>query len=78
MFNSYKDNKDCFAIKFEKNCYLSCSKQDKFALIIHQTKQKAHKEFHNAQNDWGTTGYMKHMDEQLLEAMKKQFIKTYK
>ena len=34
-FNSYKDNRDYFAIPFETDTYWSRSKQDKFALIIH-------------------------------------------
>ena len=76
-FNSYKDNEDYFAIPFETDNYWSCSKQDKFALIIHQSKQKARSKFHKVQNNWEISGYMKHMDEELLKAMKKQFNRTY-
>ena len=77
LFNSYKDNIDYFAIPFETDKYWSRSKQDKFALIIHQSKQKARSEFHKVQNNWEISGYMKHMDEELLKAMKKQFNRTY-
>ena len=77
-FNSYKDNEDYFAIPFETDNFWNRSKQDKFALIIHRSKQKARSKFDKVQDNWEISGYMKLMDEELLKAMKKQFNRIYK